>query len=273
MTPTPPPYARTTARGRIRIRPLTGNWLLPTFLLSTALLTLLALVALDLPWLKLASRVPDFGRLFAKLACLDVSRASLLFDALLETLSIAFLSTLYGILLGLLLGLLAAENILRNRLLARTVQTLCTFLRVVPTPIWVLLMMVCLGMGPVAGIAGLCVHTTAFFARAFAQSFEDLPAETLEALETTGIGRLGVFLHAVLPATLSQLIAWSGMRLEINFSECAILGMVGAGGIGFVIANSIQNYEYGTAGTAILLVFLLATAIERAFVFLKRRLR
>ena len=50
-------------------------------------------------------------------------------------------------------------------------------------------------------------------------------------------------------------------------------GMVGAGGIGFVIANSIQNYECGTAGSAILLVFLLATAIERAFVFLKRRLR
>ena len=64
--------------------------------------------------------------------------------------------------------------------------------------VWVLLMMVCLGMGPAAGIAGLCVHTTAFFTRAFAQSFESIPQETIEALEATGVGRIGVFFNAVL---------------------------------------------------------------------------
>ena len=63
-------------------------------------------------------------------------------------------------------------------------------------------MMVCLGMGPAAGIAGLCVHTTAFFTRAFAQSFESIPQETIEALEATGVGRIGVFFNAVLPAAL-----------------------------------------------------------------------
>lgn len=63
------------------------------------------------------------------------------------------------------------------------------------------------------------------------------------------------------------------MRLEINVAECAILGMVGAGGVGFVIANGIQNYEYGSAGVAILLVFVMAYFTERLFVFLKRRLR
>ena len=79
-------------------------------------------------------------------------------------------------------------------------------------------MMVCLGMGPAAGIAGLCVHTTAFFTRAFAQSFESIPQETIEALEATGVGRIGVFFNAVLPAALSQLVAWIAMRFEINFS-------------------------------------------------------
>lgn len=110
------------------------------------------------------------------------------------------------------------------------------------------------------------------FTKSFAQSFESIPEETLEALEATGVGRLGVFLNAVLPSALAQIIAWAGMRFEINFPECAILGMVGAGGIGFVISNSIQGYEYGTAGVAIFLVFLLAYSIERIFVQIKRRI-
>ena len=144
-------------------------------------------------------------------------------------------------------------------------------LRAVPTPVWVLLMMVCLGMGPEAGVAGLCVHTTAFFTKSFAQSFESIPADTIEALEATGAGRLSIFVNAVLPAALSQIVAWAGMRLETNFSECAILGMVGAGGVGFVISNSLQGYDYGTAGVAILLVFLAAYCIERLFVRIKKK--
>ena len=63
------------------------------------------------------------------------------------------------------------------------------------------------------------------------------------------------------------------MRFEINFSECAILGMVGAGGIGYVISTNIEGYEYGTAGLAILCVFVIAFCIERAFICIKARQR
>jgi phosphonate transport system permease protein len=104
-----------------------------------------------------------------------------------------------------------------------------TFLRAVPTPVWVLLALVCLGLGPIAGIVGLSVHATAFFARAFSQSFEDVPPEVIEALEVTGASKLQIFFSAILPAALSMIIAWTGMRFEINFQESAILGMVGAG--------------------------------------------
>ena len=114
-------------------------------------------------------------------------------------------------------------------------------------------------------------HTTAFFTKSFAQSFESIPEETIEALEVTGASRLSIFVNAELPAALSQIVAWAGMRLETNFSECAILGMVGAGGVGYVISNSLQGYDYGTAGVAILLVFLVAYGIERVFVRVKKK--
>lgn len=258
---------------KIKIGCRERNYTVSYFLISVVILLLCSLWYLDIDWGKIIARIPDVGIIFYKLAHFDGKYGDLIMLSMMETISITILSTLYSVVLGLFFGMLAAENIFKVRWLSVFVQSLFTFLRAVPTPIWVLMMMVCMGMGPSAGIAGLCVHTTAFFTRAFAQSFENIPEETLEAIETTGVNKLGVFFNAVLPAALSQLIAWIAMRFEINFSECAILGMIGAGGIGFVISKSIQSYEYGTAGAAIFLVFLFAYTIERIFVLIKAKIR
>lgn len=269
--PTAAQTAWLDSKGRIIVRCRQRNRFIPGFLLSTAVLAALSLWYLDLDWIKILSRVPEIGIVFCNLAHLSFRNADLIAISMAETVSIAVLSLLYSLILGLFFGMLAARNVFRIPFLAVFTQSFFTFLRAVPTPIWVLLMMVCLGMGPAAGVAGLCVHTTAFFTRSFSQSFESIPEETVEALEVTGAPRLSIFCNAILPAAFSQIIAWAGMRLEINFAECAILGMVGAGGIGFVIANSLQGYDYGTAGTAILLVFLTAYTMERFFVWLKKQ--
>ena len=247
------------------------NRFIPVFLIGVAVLSVLSILYLEIDWLKMASRVGDIGVVFWDLAHLDFSNMDLILSSLVETISIAVLSLLYSLVLGIVFGMLAARNVFRIPVLSVVTQSFFTFLRAVPTPVWVLLMLVCLGMGPEAGVAGLCGHTTAFFTKSFAQSFESIPDETIEALEVTGASRLSIFMNAVLPAALSQIVAWAGMRLETNFSECAILGMVGAGGIGYVISNSLQGYDYGTAGVAILLVFLVAYCIERVFVRIKKK--
>ena len=258
-------------RTKIPVKCRRRNRFIPAFLAGTAVLSILSLLYLDIDWGKMASRVPDIGLVFWDLFHLDFANMDLILSSLVETISIAVLSLLYSLVLGILFGMLAARNIFRMPWLSLLTQSFFTFLRAVPTPVWVLLMLVCLGMGPEAGVAGLCVHTTAFFTKSFAQSFESIPDETIEALEVTGASRLSIFVNAVLPAALSQIVAWAGMRLETNFSECAILGMVGAGGVGYVISNSLQGYDYGTAGVAILLVFLVAYGIERFFVRVKKK--
>lgn len=264
---------KTAAKGTSRI-PVTcrqRNPFIPRFLFGTVILTILSLLYLEIDWIKMFFRIPEIGVVFWELAHLDFSNMDLIASSLMETISIAVLSLLYSLALGIFFGMLAARNIFRIPALSVFTQSFFTFLRAVPTPVWVLLMLVCLGMGPEAGVAGLCVHTTAFFTKSFAQSFESISDETIEALEVTGAGRLSIFFNAVLPAALSQIVAWAGMRLETNFSECAILGMVGAGGVGYVISNSLQGYDYGTAGVAILLVFLVAYFIERIFVRIKKK--
>ena len=264
---------KTAAKGTSRI-PVTcrqRNPFIPRFLFGTVILTILSLLYLEIDWIKMFFRIPEIGVVFWELAHLDFSNMDLIASSLMETISIAVLSLLYSLVLGIFFGMLAARNIFRIPALSVFTQSFFTFLRAVPTPVWVLIMLVCLGMGPEAGVAGLCVHTTAFFTKSFAQSFESISDETIEALEVTGAGRLSIFFNAVLPAALSQIVAWVGMRLETNFSECAILGMVGAGGVGYVISNSLQGYDYGTAGVAILLVFLVAYFIERIFVRIKKK--
>lgn len=260
-------------KGKISIACKDRNRSLTYFFIGVVLCTIFSFLFLDIDWLKLLSRVPSIGDVFIRLLELDFSKMDLVGEAFAETVAIAVLSTIYSMVLGLVFGMIAAENIFRIHILSVAVKSFFTFLRAVPTPVWVLLMLVCMGFGPSAGIAGLCVHTTAFFTKSFSQSFEDIPDETIEALEVTGANKITVFTNAVLPAALSQLIAWLGVRFEINFSECAILGMVGAGGIGFVISSNIQAYEYGVAGTAIICVFLFAFAIERLFVRIKSLIR
>lgn len=268
-----PQTERKQKHSKIPVRCKDRNPVVKWFFLGVAVLAVCSLYYLHIDWLRMLSRVPDMGAVFWKLGHLDFTQMDLVFSALLETISIAVLALLYSLVLGLFFGIFAAQNILKHAALAKFTQAFFTFLRAVPTPVWVLLMLVCLGMGPAAGVAGLCVHTTAFFTKSFAQSFESIPEDTLNALEVTGAGRLVIFCQAVLPTAMSQIVAWVGMRLEVNFSECAILGMVGAGGIGYVISNNLQSYEYGTAGVAILLVFVLAYCIEQSFVRIKKLFR
>lgn len=258
--------------GKIKIGCRNKDNTVSYFLIGMSILAFISILFLDIEWLKLLSRMPEIPRMFVKLFTLQFDDMDLILDAFFETISVAVLSTFLGIILGLFFGVFAANNILKIKGLPTFVKSFFSFIRAVPTIVWVLLMLVCLGFGPAAGIVGLCVHTTAFFTRSFAQSFEDVSNEVIEALEATGASKMQIFFNAILFASLSQIIAWIGMRFEINFAECAILGMVGAGGIGFLISNSIQNYEYGSAGVAILLVFLFAYLIERTFVVIKRTL-
>lgn len=258
--------------GKIKIGCKEKDSFVSYFLAGIGALTVISFFFLDIEWGKLFTRLSEIPLIFAKLFMFEFNKMDLILDAFLETISVAVLSTFLGVIFGLFFGIFAANNVLRIKGLPTFVKAFFSFIRAVPTLVWVLLMLVCLGFGPAAGIVGLCVHTTAFFTRSFAQSFEDVSDEVIEALEVTGAGKMQIFFNAILSSSLSQIIAWIGMRFEINFAECAILGMVGAGGIGFMIQNSIQSYEYGSAGVAIVMVFLFAYFIERIFVVIKRAL-
>jgi phosphonate transport system permease protein len=243
------------------------------FLLSLAALTLLSLGLLDAEWHKLIQRFPRLGKVFLDMAHFSTERFSLTLLTFIETVTVSALALVYSLVLGLLLGALAAENISPWKALPPVIKSFLAFIRAVPTPVWVLLVLASMGFGMASGITGLSFHATAFFGMVFAQLFEEVPDEAIEAVRAAGANRIQVFFGAVLPSSLSGVIAWTALRFETNYQEAAILGMVGAGGIGYTIMAAANSYKFGRAGLAVLIVFVFALGIELLSTYIKKKVK
>jgi phosphonate transport system permease protein len=260
-------------RGRLPVSDRRRGLPMKLFLAGSAVATLLSLALLRLDYAKIAERTPKLGKVFLEMSKFSAEKFALTAIAMAETVTVSILSLIYGLILGLILGALAARNVTPIGPLSAALKSIFAFIRAVPTAVWVLLILASMGFGMAAGIVGLLFHCTAFFGKVFAQIFEEVPEETIDAVRSTGAGRLQVFFGAVLPASLSSIIAWTALRFETNYSEAAILGMVGAGGIGYTMTAAMSSYKYGRAGLAATIVFAFALAIELLTTFIKRKLK
>ncbi|MDR1389784.1 MAG: ABC transporter permease subunit, partial [Treponema sp.] len=228
---------------------------------------------LNLEWHKVVERLPRLGKVFSDMVHFSTERFGLTLLTLTETVSVALLALIYGLVLGMILGALAAKNITPWKPLSPVLKSVFAFIRAVPTPVWVLLVLASMGFGMASGIMGLGFHVTAFFGKVFAQLFEEVPGETIEAVRASGANRFQIFFAAILPSSLSGVIAWTALRFETNYIEAAILGMVGAGGVGYTILAAMNSYKLGRAGLAILVVFVFALGIELLSTYIKKRVK
>jgi phosphonate transport system permease protein len=267
------PYRQRPRRPGIRVGDAKRDMPVYLFLAALAVLTVVSLALLDLDLAKLIERLPKLGRVFLDMSRFSTERFSLTLLTLLETIAVAVLALIYGMLAGLVLGALAARNITPWKPLSFILKSLFAFIRAVPTPVWVLLVLASMGFGMAAGIMGLLFHVVGFFGRVFAQIFEEVPSQTIEAVRAGGASRVQVFFGAVLPSSLSGIIAWTALRFETNYVEAAILGMVGAGGVGYTILAAMNSYKLGRAGLAVLIVFVFALAVELLTTYVKRKVK
>jgi phosphonate transport system permease protein len=243
------------------------------FLSGLAGLTILSLIFLNLDWHRVGERLPRLGKVFVDLAHFSTERFNLTMLTLTETVSVSILALIYGLFLGMILGALAAKNITPWKPLSPILKSAFAFVRAVPTPVWVLLVLASMGFGMASGIMGLGFHVTGFFGKVFAQLFEEVPEETIEAVRASGANRFQIFFAAILPSSVSGIIAWTALRFETNYVEAAILGMVGAGGVGYTILAAMSSYKLGRAGLAIFVVFIFALGIELLTTYIKGKVK
>lgn len=260
-------------KGRIRVKDPRQGRAINIFLLGFLAVGIIAIVLLKLDMKQLWEGILNIPDAIGKLAEISFYQFDITVSALLESISVAILATVYSMLGGLLMAVFLARNLTPWKWLSTALSAGMTFLRAIPSIIWVLLVLVCVGFGPTAGIIGISIFSTSFFARAFAQCFEEVESETIGALKAMGAGRVKVFFGAVLPSAFTGILAWTSMSFERNFEASTVLGTVGAGGIGYVISNSFGRYAYGQAIVAIGVVLLFTYTMELAFTRIKERRR
>ncbi|WP_295511499.1 phosphonate ABC transporter, permease protein PhnE [Accumulibacter sp.] len=188
----------------------------------------------------------------------------------LETVAISALGTLLAAACGLLLALPACGRY--GQAAEQATRFLLNALRSVPELVWATLMALAAGLGPFAGILALALHTSGVLGRLFAEALQNAPSRPRDALLEAGSPAAAAFLYGTLPQVSPQLIAYSLYRWEMNIRMAAILGFVGAGGLGQLLYVELSLFHHAQASTVIAAMLLLSIAVDAASAWLRRRL-
>ncbi|HET9041849.1 MAG TPA: phosphonate ABC transporter, permease protein PhnE [Burkholderiales bacterium] len=185
-----------------------------------------------------------------------------------ETLAISAVGTLVATLLGTVLALPAAGR--WGRPLKPLARGVLNFLRAIPELVWAVFMVLAAGLGPFAGSLALALHTGGVLGRLFAETLENAPREPAQALRDAGSGATAAFLYGTLPVVLPQFVSYALYRWEYNIRMAAVLGFVGAGGLGQMLYVALSVFKTHQAATLILALIAIVTVVDALSAWLRR---
>lgn len=183
-------------------------------------------------------------------------------EALLETIAIAFSGTALGLMLALPSAVVASP-LVTNRYVAAAMRLLLAGFRTIPALLWAVLMVIGFGLGPPAGALAIAFYTTGYLGKLFVDTLDGVDKEVVEAVQAIGVRRVLLARYALLPEASHGLIAQALFVFEYNVRSSAILGFVGAGGIGFYMLGYVQSLAYDRLMTTLIITFAAVVLIER----------
>jgi phosphonate transport system permease protein len=234
---------------------------------GTLALVVASFASLDLQWAKFFSldAAQRMGKFVGELLvpATDARFLGKLLVASLETLAMSALGTLLAAIFGLLLALPASRTHADDRALARApTRLVLNALRSIPELVWAALLLISAGLGPFAGTLALAMHTTGVLGRLFAEAIENAPPGPSFALRTQGVAEGRVFLYATLPQILPQLLSYTLYRWENNIRAAAVLGVVGAGGLGQMLAFHMGLFQMSETSSILIAMILLVALVD-----------
>jgi len=237
------------------------NWAARAGLVALAAYAVYAAAQLDLNWARLSVGFGEAGHFLARMFPPNFARWELLVEGMVESLQIAVLATVLGILISLPLGLLAARN-LSPSVVAVPVRGVIAVCRSLHYVIVAILFVKAIGFGALAGVAALTIASMGFVAKLFAEAVEEISMKQVEAIRATGAGTGGVLLYGVLPQVASRFIGFSLYQLDSNLRNSTLVGIVGAGGIGGTLFAAFKRFDYDFVCAILLSIIALIFAAE-----------
>jgi phosphonate transport system permease protein len=273
VTTRPPETTRAAARPKSG-RPQPPSHRVRNLLTALVLLVVVGnLLAIDIRW----DRLPDLpGRLLttARLMFLppDWSYADRAWAGMVESIQIAWVGTLIGAAISLPLGFLAAHNV-SGKAGFTLVRQILNAIRAIPELLWALVFFIpMVGLGPFAGALALGVNSTGTLGKLTSEVVEGIDQGPVEAARASGASRVQMLRWGVLPQVLPEVVAFWLYRFEINLRASAILGLVGAGGVGAVLAQTLQYRRWALAGMTVIVVVVATIVIDALSAAARRRI-
>ena len=235
--------------------------------LGLLVLVLASFTSLDLQWDKFLSTdaLASMGRFVSELLVPQTTPAFLhkVLWASLETLAMSALGTALAAGAGLALALPAARTHPGDAARWRgPTRLLLNALRSIPELVWAALLLISAGLGPLAGTLALALHTTGVLGRLFAESFENQPTGPADALRVRGVSKGKVFWYADFPQAVPQLLSYTLYRWENNIRAAAVLGVVGAGGLGQMLAFHMGLFQMMETSSVLIAMMVLVAVVD-----------
>ena len=193
-------------------------------------------------------------------------------EPILATVQMAFLGTLLAVVLSLPFALLAARNTSPHPVVYQVSRMILNVIRAIPSLVWAIIFVAAMGFGPFAGVIALGIGQVGVLGKLYSEAIEAINPRQVEAVSATGAGVLQVFSFAVLPQALPLMISYTLLDFEANVRSATILGIVGAGGIGFELQASFSQFQFKQVMTILIEIVLLVTLIDQLSAFVRRRL-
>ena len=229
-----------------------------------------SLVTTDVELSRLLSAGPRIADFFGRMFPPDPTVMDEIWKGSAETLRIAILGTVGAVILSVPLGILASETMVSSTV-HRPVRTVLAFVRAIPLILVAMLMVGAVGLGPLPGIIAVAFHATGMLAKFYAEAIDGVSRAPIAALESAGAGPLLRLRHAIWPQMAPVVARDTIFRFELNLRESLILGIVGAGGIGFYIQTYVRSFQYDKAASVTIAVVIMVVIIEGINVALRRR--
>ena len=194
-----------------------------------------------------------------------------LIGSIVQTIQIAIVGTIFSIFLSIPFGLIAARNISPHPLIYQGTRFVLNANRAVPELIFALIFVSAVGLGPFGGVLAIAVGSVGFMAKVFAEAIEAIDPQQVQAIRATGATRPQTIAYAVVPQAFPLMLSYGLLLFESNVRHATILGLVGAGGIGFTLNKYMALFQFSRLTGALIFIVLMVTLVDRFSDFMRRR--
>lgn len=192
----------------------------------------------------------------------NINDFSFYLKPVIETILIAFIATGFASIFGLVFAILIARNTAPNNIIRMALKAILTFCRNIPSLVWASVLVIIFGIGNLPGLIALVIFGTSFLARVYSEAIEELDDHVVEAIEACGGNYFHILKHAIFPQFMPSFLNWTLFMVEIGIRASAILGLVGAGGLGTIIKQTMDLFQYSKTSMAIVIMIVLIVCIE-----------